>query len=691
MKINTIQTDFTGGEISLKCMGRVDLSRYAHAAELMRNFAISPQGGAIRRSGSRFVSPVPNSVNFTRLIEFRFSTVDAVVIELSDLLIRFYKNQGIVGGGTPYSIVSPFASSDLSGIKVTQSASIIYLFNQKYPSQLLSRFGDTNWTIGAIPLVDGPYLNNTYVNGITKATAGTTITPSVTTAGASGTATASTAIFVSTDVGRMLRFYNGTSSVASTNVGWAVITGFTSSTVVTITAQTTLPTGGATFWNLGAVGATTGYPACGTFFQQRLTMASTPAQPATFFMSHTGDFYNFGPSLFDTTVTDSCGIVYTIASNEVNTILWFSPSAVLLIGTDGAEWQVASSNLNSAPVTPSNITVTIQTSNGSQATSRPLRVGWETIFVARSGRDVFKMVYEFQVNGFQSKSLSLLGEHIPREGNQLTDMAYQQFPYSILWFPRQSDGRLAGLTYLAEQDVIGWHLHTMGGEFSGSNAVVESIAVIPTPDGTKDQLWMVVKRTINGATVRYVEYLENFYEGSDTTNVNACFVDCASSYSGTPITTVTGLSYLQGETVSILADGSAVDDQVVSPTGTITLANPASNITVGYPYPSDLNVLRLDGGGSAGTGQGKKKRVHRVTARCYETLGFEWSVDGESYTQEDFRSPDDPAGSPPPYLTGDRIVPIDMPYQTEGQYWFRQLQPYPCTILAFMPEAMVNQ
>lgn len=691
-KFNSIQTDFTGGEISLKCIGRVDINRYAHAAELLRNFTISPQGGAIRRSGTRYVAAVPDSSNFTRLLEFRFSTLDSCVIELSNNLIRFYANQGLVlSGMSAYSIVSPYSSADLPLIKVTQSADIIYLFHPAYSTQVLSRFGATNWTIAPIVLLDGPYLDFNFIDGITKATTGTVVTPSVLTG--AGILTASNPIFAATDVGRIFRIYNSGIS-SSNNMGWCTITGFTSTTVVSITVGdgSTMPTGiNFPTWQFGAFGGTLGYPSCGTFFQQRLTMGNTPGQPQTFFMSQSGDFYNFAPTLVDTTVTDACAIVYTIASNEVNSILWFSPSAILMVGTDGAEWEVSSNSYNATPVTPTNIDVALQTRNGSQPTSRPLRVGWETVFVARSGRDVLKLVYEFQINGFQSKSLSLLGEHIAREGNQLIDMAYQQFPHSILWLPRQRDGRLAGLTYLAEQDVVGWHLHTIGGTFSGSNAVVESVAVIPTPDGTKDQLWMVVKRTIGGNQVRYVEYMEVPFDSSDTPTTEMCFVDSASTYSGSPATVISGLNYLIGETVSILADGSVVDDQIVSNSGTITLRVAASTVVVGYGYESLMKVLRLEGGGSAGTGQGKLKRINKVIVRYFETLGIEWSVDGETWNEVSFRQQQDVMGQAPPLFTGDMAINIDGQVDFAGQYWLRQTQPYPSTILALMPEAMVNQ
>lgn len=679
------------------------MQRYAHALEQCRNMFISPQGGSVRRSGTRYVIGVPDQTNYTRLIDFRFSTTSAVVLEFSNGLIRFYQNQGIILSGlTPYSVVSPYATVDLPNLKFTQSADIVYIFNPKYPTQLLSRFGNTNWTIAPVTLIDGPYLPLRYIDGITLASHDTIMTCPTLAMGASGTCTSSSAlvpaqtVFVATDVGRHIRLYNGTGILASTLVGWAIITNFIDGNNVTVKAQSAIQSATGVNWNLGAISVTTGYPSCGTFFQQRFVMASTPAQPSGLFFSNSGDFYNMGPSLFDTTVTDACGIAYSIASNQVNTILWLSPSQVLIVGTDGAEWQVSSNSYNASPVTPTNIMVSLQTSNGSQNTSRPLRVGWETVFVARTGRDVFKLVYTFQINGFVADSLSLLGEHIPREGNQLIDIAYQQFPHSILWMPRLNDGALAALTYLNEQQIVGWHLHEIGGSFGSQDyAFVESVAVIPTPDGTKDQLWMVVKRTVNGNTTRYVEYMEVPFDKSDTAPQNMCFLDAAiTQVNGSPSSLVTGLSHLEGQSVEALVDGSAVSGLVVSG-GHVTLPNPGTIVTVGLPFESRMKVLRLDGGGSAGTGQGKLKRINKVTLRLYETLGFEWSVNGDDdeaiWNEVDFRDASDPMGSAPPLFTGDYQLPIDQPVGYEGQYWIRQTRPYPLTCVALMPEAMVYQ
>jgi hypothetical protein len=407
-------------------------------------------------------------------------------------------------------------------------------------------------------------------------------------------------------------------------------------------------------------------------------------------LSNSSDFFNFGDTLFDTAVVDSNAIYYTIAANQVNTILWLSPSSVLLIGTDGGEWELSSNNYNATPVTPTTINVALQTSNGSQDTARPKKIGWETVFLARSLRDVYKLLYQFQVNGYQSISLSLLGEHILRENGGAFDMAYQQFPYSILWFPL-NNGLLAGLTYVPEQDLIAWHLHTIGGTYSGGNAVVESVAVIPTPDGSKDQVWLIVKRTIGGGTKRYVEYMEVPYEASDTAQPLSCFLDCASTYNSTPTTEVTGASYLADETVGILADGGVLADTQITSDGNLFLPSSHSIITFGYHYQSILKTLRLDGGGSSGSSQAKLGKINRLGIRFRESVGCQYSTDGVVYNDVEFRDVSDLMGQPVPLYTGDKRVHIDAPVDIARQYWIRQVAPYPLTVLAVFPEAMVNQ
>jgi hypothetical protein len=199
-----------------------------------------------------------------------------------------------------------------------------------------------------------------------------------------------------------------------------------------------------------------------------------------------------------------------------------------------------------------------------------------------------------------------MSEHL-FEDFEITEMAYADEPYGILWCVRD-DGTLLGLTYLREHQVWGWHHHTTDGEF-------ESVATI-SEEG-RDALYAIVKRTINGQTKRYVERLEK-REGKIAED---CFyVDSGLSYNGSPATVISGLDHLEGEEVAILADGYTVDNQIVS-SGTITLTRAASKIHVGLPYTPVIELLDIDTASSAESLKADSVSVSKVFIEVEGTRG----------------------------------------------------------------------
>ena len=93
-RTHPIQTNFTAGELSPKLFGQTNLDKYSNGVETLENMTVFPQGGATRRSGSRFICEVKNSANTTRLIPFEFNDEQAYVLEFGDQYIRFFKDQG---------------------------------------------------------------------------------------------------------------------------------------------------------------------------------------------------------------------------------------------------------------------------------------------------------------------------------------------------------------------------------------------------------------------------------------------------------------------------------------------------------------------------------------------------------------------------------------------------------------------
>jgi hypothetical protein len=757
-KASPLRSSFNAGELSPLMSGRTDVNKYAAGCDQLTNFIPAVQGPAVRRAGTRYVSEVKTSANRTWLATFEFNTTQAYVLEFGDLYIRFYTNHGqVLSSGSPYEIVSPFSAADLTDsadgtftLSMVQSGDVIYIAHPNYPLQKLSRLGNTNWTIAAAPLVNGPFKTQNSDRTLTMYASATTGTVTLTASSATFTA-AMVGSYVylepkdlssvkpwtagqeySTNPFGLYRRSDGKTYICTTNAtptsgkvwrtgpnkpihtfgtvadgdyngisgttverqgidwlfvdsgyGYVKITGFTNSTTVTATVMGNNPlpagvvgSGNATFrWALAAFSGAEGYPSKVTFFRERLTLS----KGQQLYFSVAGDFENFAAKDDSGGIVADRSIQATISSDEVNNVQWLVPTQALLIGTAGGEF-ACMENTTSEAFAPGNVKIEQQTSDGSRSVA-PQRVGYSTLFVQRSGRKVKDASYNFQQNGYVTNDLTVLAEHITKGG--IIQTAWHKEPYVALWAVR-GDGYLLGFTFNKEQDVTGWHKHLIGGSFGGSNAVVESVAVIPGPDRDRDDLWLIVKRTVNGATKRYVEYLEREYQAGDLQS--SCFyVDSGATYSGAPATTISGLGYLEGQTVQVLADGAAHPDRVVT-SGAITLQRSASVVQVGLPCPATVRTTRIEAGAGDGTAQGKTKRITKVVIRFYNTLGAKAGPDANHLDTLEFRTGSDLMDQAPPLFTGDKLMDWPGGYDFDGFVMVTQDQPLPMTVVAIMPQ-----
>ena len=286
-KVTPIQTNFTGGEISPRLLGRVDLTKYTSSVQRCENFICFPHGGITKRSGTRFIAEVKDSSKKVRLIPFIFSTVQAYVLEFGDGYVRFYRNEGQIENISPlvgpYEIVSPYAEADLDDLKFTQSADILYLTHPNYQTRKLSRTGHNAWTFSLLEHIDGPYGD---IN-----TTSTTLSCTHTTGTATVTASSTTGInnnagFNSGDINRSIRL------LLSGVWGAGKITAVNSTTEVVIEVFNDFEMGTNNTptdnWRLGIWSDNTGWPTTCTFYQQRLFFANNQAQPNTVWASESG-------------------------------------------------------------------------------------------------------------------------------------------------------------------------------------------------------------------------------------------------------------------------------------------------------------------------------------------------------------------------------------------------------------------
>jgi hypothetical protein len=643
---------FTAGELSPRMEGRTDFQKYYSAGTIIENFVVQPHGPVTRRPGTYFVKEVKDSTKKTRLIPFAFSTTQTYILEFGNLYIRFYKDKGqIQSGGAAYEIATPFLETELFDIKFAQSADVMYVCHKNYPVKKLSRTGHTAWTLTNVNFTKGPYL----AENLTA----TTITASGTTG--SITLTASTAIFAATDVDRLIKL----------NSGHAKITSFTNTTTVVATTTKDLTVATATTaWSLGYFTSVNGYPSTVSFFEQRLVFGGSTSYPQTLWFSKSGDYENF-----ESGTDDDDAMIYTIASNQVNAITSLKATRTLIVTTTGGEFTVTSGATQDA-VTPTNLNIRKQSNYGA-AYVDALSIGNQTLFLQRAKRKIRELAYNFDSDGYLAPDLCILSEHITDSG--ITAMDYQQEPFSIVWCVR-ADGVLIGMTYNRTQDVVAWHRHIIGGSFSGGNAICESVSVI---DGTagEDEVWLIVKRTINGTTKRYIEYLTEYDFDSSLTKFH--FLDSGLSYSGAATSTLTGLNHLEGQTVSLIVNGATHPNKTVA-SGSISLDRPATTARVGLNYFSTLQTMRLDEG-YKGTDQTKTKRIFDVTVRFYETVGAKIGPNASTLDEIPFRDSSAPMDQPVPLFTGDKELEFPADYGSDGFVMVKQEQPLPMTILAIYP------
>lgn len=515
------------------------------------------------------------------------------------------------------------------------------------------------------------------------------------------------AAFAATDIGRSIRLgWAG-------RWAWGKITAYTSTSVVTVTLYTSLPrdttdaskiagnqdsidpatgslsnnpTTGITYdWRLGAWSDTAGFPAHVVFHEQRLAFAATTTEPQTFWMSVSADFENFMPTELDSTVLDDNAITYTLASAKANPIRWLVSGSSLGVGTSGGEWRVYAASGQNDPITPSSITAKENTTHGSLSRVAPAKTGSSIMFVDRSTWKVQELFYSYELDSMDSDELTVIGEHILREHGGAVCAAFQQKPHSIYWIVC-ADGTLSAMTFNKKQEVVAWHHHTIEG------ATVEWVTTIPSADGTEDELWMICNRSINGADYRTVEVMESdYYPSSSTTRTGMTFQDSHIVIpSGDPYftgTTITGLNWLIGKTVTITGDGVKVGTTyTVNSSGEITLsANTYDEIVVGPNGNADLGSLPPEGGSNFGTSQGQTKRLTSLDVRFLSTSNVSFGPNTSTLTDKTLYS-----GSFSWFTGTERLIPKHG-YDKESKYYIRQADPYPLNILFVVAKLETNE
>ncbi|MFZ1680113.1 MAG: hypothetical protein WAT70_03775 [Rhizobiaceae bacterium] len=722
------------GEFSPLVEGRIDLDQYRSALTLCENFIPIAQGALRNRPGTTYINTAKSSTlaDKTRLVSFVYSQDQSYVLEFGNLYFRVYRNRAY----NSTEVVTPWATADLPLLQFTQSADVLYVTHPSYPPYQIARTGHTSWTCTALTFDSGPFLDDN-PDSTTLAVSGTL------TVGGTVTLTASASYFTANMVGALFRlwatnidianyepwepgkgygsgdrvYHNGrfylhsSGSTSGTvpptheegsrldgvgGVKWTFesaffgivrIATYSSATSVTATVVQRLPaalgTNASARWAEGAWSAENGYPAASTFYQDRLWFGGTTYQPDTAWGSGIGDYPNFNSFNLSGQITADLAITVTVASQQVNRIRWMrSDGANLVVGTEASEFLIAPAT-TAEGLSQSNLRIMEQTNYGSDQIA-PLRVGPTIIIVQRAGRQVRELTFSPQDDRYIAPDMTALASHITSAG--VADMAYAPEPHDLVWVVLD-DGGLRTLTYDRDQGVMGWARHTLGGagDSLGNPPFVESVAVIPSPDGTRSDAWLCVRWWLNGALKRCLVVV-NFDREIDGAIADANHLDCSVTYDSTAASTITGLGHLNGVECRVIADGYVHPNRTPS-SGSITLERNASTVHVGLFADAKAETMQLEAGAANGTAQAKVKRISGVTFRVYNSTGGRYGVRGRP--SERFalinRAPSDLLTAAQALVSGDYEHTWPAGHETAARIYFEQNVPLPMNMLALFP------
>lgn len=828
--VRTLDRSFNGGELTPEFFGQISDAKYQAGLATCRNFIPLPHGPAANRTGFAYVRAVKDSTKKVRLIPFSFSTTQTMVIEMGAGYIRFHTMGGtLLLAGVPYEIANPYAEGDLFDLHYVQSADVLTITHPNYPPAELRRLGTTSWTLTNISFVSslaapggvsvtatgwtttatGAAAANTIVcNSISGISLGQTLTGTgigvgaTVTAIAASTGTITLSVVNSGAVSGIITFYGPTTyKYVVTAVGSSGVDESLASSVVTCTNNLLVAnTSNAISWSAvtgaqrykvykfssglyGYIGQTDqltftddnitsdmgatvpitnnpfvssgNYPGAVSYFEQRRVFAGTINQPQNLWMTRSGTESNLSYSL---PTQDDDAIAFRVAAREANTIRHIVPLTNLVLLTSSAEWRVTS--VNSDAITPTTVSVRPQSYVGA-SNVQPVIINNNLIYAAARGGHMRELAYNWQASGYVTGDLSLRAPHL-FDNRLIMDMAYGKSPQPVVWCV-SSNGWLLGMTYVPEQNIGAWHRHDTDGSF-------ESCAVVA--EGNEDVLYVVVKRQVNGSSVRYIERMASrqfatlsdaFFVDSgatlDTTNTSATtvtvtggtvwdssevltitssaalftypgtgdiddaivFTDAdgteyrltivgtssttvatarpdkvlAAAYRGVATTsyafarnTVSNLTWLEGKTVSILADGAVMPQQVVT-AGVITLPRASIKIQVGLPIQADMKTMPFTAQIDGSFGQGRVKNINKVWLRVWRSSGI-FAGPNENLLVEAKQRSEETYGTPPALKYEEIPILLKPEWQSLGQVFVRQNDPLPLTVVSMSMEVSLG-
>lgn len=652
-KFHVAQNNFNGGVLGKLLLDRYDLPSYANAIKLGKNAFPLTEGPLTKRPGSIYVTDVLNNAK-AKLMSFRFSKDVKYVLEFTPNKIRFFKNRALLN----YTLDTSFTEAMYNDIYTAQLSDLLLMVSGSMFPQQLKRTNDTNWSISNIGFYDGPY-GDTNVTDTELYCSGKT---------GSVNLNSTTDLFNANDVGRHWRLRSGN------GWAWGVCTEFVNSKQIKITVkegEMPISPYQTKLWKKGLFSNSDGnYPTTVALHAKRLWLGGFKNNPTLIVASKSSDFFNFAPTDISTgAIGENNSISINLSQSGVSDVQFIAGSDKGLdIGTSGGIWVIDTSE---GYVTQSAF-AQLKNAQGADGI-KPIVTGPSVVYVQRSGKKIMDIQYSFTEDGYNAPELSLFNRDYMKNGIKYIE--YQQDPISCIWC-LDKKGQVYTLNYDKSQSVYAWIHQDYGDE-------VESFTVVPSVDGSSEDVWLSIKRNINGQDVRYIEYMPSWEEMSYVDRQNLVYCDCAirKTYS-TATNVLTGLEKLEGREVAVLGDGSYFGVFTVSG-GKVELAEgvEVSNAVVGLVETFEVHTISKNYGFTNGSTLHRKKEVSSVRLGLLESLGGEYNMDGsDKYYPIVFFNSSVNLDTNVPLFTGIKEVDVRMLNDENGTIYIRHRQPLPFTL-----------
>lgn len=570
---NVSQRSFASGELCPALYARTDVVKYANGLKTCRNFIVQRTGGVNARPGFDFVAETRDSAA-VRLIKFIFNKSQALIMEFGVGYVRFFQDGApIVSLGSPVTVATPYTADDLDELRYVQSADVVTIVHHDHPPYNLTRLSNTSWTMA--PVAFGPALDppqNLSRSGGTVTVVGTPVYWLVTAIDATtgeesnisdhvftlcvdGEPSATNPQYLSWDdvVGaggyNVYRATGGGTGVDAPSLESFGLIG-------TATDGFFTDTGTAADYSLTppqeftGFSSTDNYPSVVGFYQQRKLYANTISEPEKVWCSQSGNYNNFNTSF---PLQDDDAVIFALANAEVTEVRHLLDLGKLVLGTEGGEWLIEGDA--NGLLTPFAINPRTGSYNGAN-TLLPVKVGNSVLYVQSLGNKVLELKTNIYAGYyvFVGKDMGVYSTHL-LDGYEIVDWDYQQIPNYTTWIVRD-DGTLLGFTYLDDEELSAWHRHDTAGTF-------ERVCTIP--EGGENRVYVVVNRTINGQSRRFIERMRPLVLLDIE---DACFMDSALEYDGrdqSGTVTLTGSGWTPGDPLT--ATGSSATAFISSQAG----------------------------------------------------------------------------------------------------------------------------